>query len=180
MPLQPIDLVWARVERSRTDSAIAVFHNLLLVGEALLKTITAGFVAAIQDDKDRHRYRLCHKLVRADALGQWVEVLADLSSGPALQHLMPGAIDAQRELTSRHSRRSYLHDATVLLQKCLQTVIQEPERLPSQFDGRVWYSKFVLFRNKTKGHGAVPDEILSGIVAIWSFRCAFSSPTREY
>jgi hypothetical protein len=79
MPLQPIDLVWARVERSRSDSAIAIFHNLLLVGEVLLKTITAAFVAAIQDDKDRHRYRLSHKLVRADAIGQWVEVLADLS-----------------------------------------------------------------------------------------------------
>lgn len=135
----------------------------MVFGEALLKTVTAGMVAGIADDKDRHRYQLCHRLVRANGLGDWDDVLANVISGPALQHLSSGAVDAQQELTTRHGRGSYIHEATVLLQRCLERVAPDAERLPSRFEGRLWYSKFVMLRNKERGHGATPDETLRQI-----------------
>lgn len=117
--LTPLSLLWNRVETARGDSHIAVCRNLMVFGEALLKTVTAGLIAAVDDDKNRHRYSLCHRLIRANGLGAWDEVLANVVSGPTLQHLLPGALEAQQEFTTRHGKSSYLHEATVLLQKCL-------------------------------------------------------------
>jgi hypothetical protein len=82
--LTPLNLVWDRVEAARGDSQIAVCRNLMVFGEALLKTVTAGMIAAVEDDKDRHRYSLCHRLIRANGLGEWDDVLANVVSGPAL------------------------------------------------------------------------------------------------
>jgi hypothetical protein len=104
--LIPLQLAWERVEAARADSPIAVCRNLMIFGEALLKSVTAGMLAAVADDKDRHRYTLCHKLIRANGLGEWDDVLGNVVSGPALQHLQQGAIDAQQEFTTRHNKTS--------------------------------------------------------------------------
>ncbi|HEX4773427.1 MAG TPA: NB-ARC domain-containing protein [Bryobacteraceae bacterium] len=161
----PLNLVWERVETARSDSPIAVCRNLMLYGEALLKTVAAGMIAAVADDKDRHRYRLCHKLIRSNGLGDWDDALANVCSGPALQHLRAGAYEVQQEITSRHGRGSYIYDATVLLQKCLDVIVPEAEKLPSRFEGRLWFSKFVMLRNKERAHGATPDDALRNIVS---------------
>ncbi len=161
--LTPLKLVWDRVEAARGDSPIAVCRNLMVFGEALLKTVTAGMIAAVDDDKDRHRYSLCHRLIRANGLGEWDDVLANVVSGPALQHLRPGALEAQQEFTARHGKSSYLHDATILLQGCLERVMPGAEKVPSKIEGRLWYSKFAALRNKERAHGATTDEVLREI-----------------
>ena len=56
MGLLPLDLVWQRAENSRAVSQTDFIHNLLYVGEALLKTYTAALVAGLPDERDRHRY----------------------------------------------------------------------------------------------------------------------------
>jgi hypothetical protein len=86
--------------------------------------------------------------------------LANAVSGPALQHLQDGALEAQQEFTTRHGKGSYLHEATVLLQSCLERVTPGAEKLPSKIDGRLWASKFVALRNKERAHGATTDETL--------------------
>jgi hypothetical protein len=67
----PIDKMWERIEVAREDSDTSLFLHLMYLGEMVTKTIVAGLVAAIVDDRDRHRYRLLHRLVRADGLGEW-------------------------------------------------------------------------------------------------------------
>jgi len=139
----------------------------MVFGEALLKTVTAGMIAAVDDDKDRHRYSLCHRLIRANGLGEWDDVLANVVSGPALQHLRPGALEAQQEFTARHGKSSPLHDATVLLQACLERVMPGTEKVPSKIEGRLWYSKFVALRNKERAMGLRPTKYYARSRRIW-------------
>jgi hypothetical protein len=69
MSLLPLDLVWARAERTRIDGEIP-FEELLYVGEAIFKTYVVSLVAGLDDDPERHRYKLAHKLVRGQRLGR--------------------------------------------------------------------------------------------------------------
>ena len=64
------------------------FFSLSLKLEYLTKVVTCAVVACVGDDADRHRYSLEHKLVRADSLGEWVEVLNKALVGPAAQFLI--------------------------------------------------------------------------------------------
>lgn len=68
--LYPLKAALERVERAKADSDASLFFELLYLGEFVLKTTAAGFIAAIDDDRDGHRYRLTHKLVRADGIGR--------------------------------------------------------------------------------------------------------------
>lgn len=165
MGLLPLDLVLKRVEASRGKSQAALFHDLLHLAEAFLKTYTAAIVAGVPHESDRHRYRLCHKLVRAASIGEWDEVLADVSTGPASQHLMPGASAIQQELSQRYGRGSWVYDATALLHDCLKEVVPTVELLSTRVDGRRWFNILVQFRNKTKGHGAITNDIVAKIVS---------------
>ena len=164
MGLRQLDLVLQRVEQSRSESTSALFSDLLHLGEAFLKTYTAALVAGLPDERNRHRYRLCHKLVRAASIGEWEEVLADASTGPASQHLLSGASAIQQELTQRYRRGSWSFDATALLHKCLVRILPNVEPLPSKVDGRRWFSLFVQLRNKTKGHGAPTHQVITEII----------------
>src|SRR2546425_6417307 len=58
-----------------------VVKMLMYLGELLTKTVAAGLVAAIIDDRDRHRYRQLHRLVRADSLSEWIAVIDDVLVG---------------------------------------------------------------------------------------------------
>lgn len=153
MTILPIELVWDRAEKTR-EMGVLDFEELLYVGEALFKTYVAGLVAAIDDDPERERYKLAHKLVRANSLGDWDEVLAELSTGTAVQHLRPGAEEAHQELTTRHGTGSWMHEAVTCLHSACGLLVPGVEQLPAKFDGRRWFSQFVYLRNKTRGHGA--------------------------
>lgn len=47
-----------RIESAKQDSDFTYFYSLLLEGEALFKTTVLGFIAALVNDPDRHRYRI--------------------------------------------------------------------------------------------------------------------------
>jgi len=51
-----------RVDIARLDSDTSLFMHLMYVGEFVTKTATLGMIAGIEDDSDRHRYRLLFKL----------------------------------------------------------------------------------------------------------------------
>lgn len=52
----PLNKMWERVELARDDSNTALFYDLLLLGEMLTKIVAAGLIAAIDNDRERHRY----------------------------------------------------------------------------------------------------------------------------
>ena len=66
--MKPLEQMWQRVEVARQDSDSELFSALLLAGELVAKLTTVGLLAAIPDDRERHRYRLAFKLVRTDGL----------------------------------------------------------------------------------------------------------------
>ncbi len=76
-------------------------------------------MAGLPDERNRHRYRLCHKLVRAASIGEWDDALADVSAGPASQHLLPGAALIQKELTEREGSEHWVYDAALMLHRAL-------------------------------------------------------------
>jgi len=165
MGLLPIDLIAERVESARRESTSELFNSLLYLAEAFTKTYTAAIVAGLPDENDRHRYRLCHKLVRAAGIGEWDEVLADVSTGPASQHLLPGAAQLQKELTERVGKGIWTYDATALLHGALSSILPDLEPLATRVDGRRWFSHLVRLRNKTRGHGAPTTDDIAKIVS---------------
>ena len=98
MSLSSVDRMLETVEMP-PDSDVALFYQLMYLGELVTKTIVASLVAMVGDDRDRHRYRQLHRLVRADGLGEWSRSMDEVLVGPAAQFLRPKAYDIQRQLT---------------------------------------------------------------------------------
>jgi hypothetical protein len=163
MAFRPIALMSDRVGRSREESDTALFHDLLYAGEFLVRLTTASIVAAIEDDRDRHRYRLQHKIVRADGIGEWSSVLDDALSGPASQHLVPAAKEDRRLLTERVGSGNWQYDAVRLLLEAQRNI--DPGKLPisGKVPLRSWFTGFAELRNKTRGHGAPTATLCSKV-----------------
>src|SRR5438128_798878 len=135
MSIRPVELMWSRAEKTRKNGTLD-FDELLYVGEAIFKTYVVAMVAAVDDDPERQRYTLAYKVVRGNSLGDWDNVLAELSTGTAAQHLRPTAIDAHQELTGPHRAGSWMHSAVTHMHSCVKTFVLNAEPLPSKFDGR--------------------------------------------
>jgi hypothetical protein len=159
MGMIPIDRMWERVEIARQDSDTSLFLSLLYCAEMILKIVAAGLVAAIEDDRERHRYRQAHRLVRADGIGDWASAVDDILTGPAAQHLVEEAREEQRELTSKNTMGTWQYDSVSSIHACICLIDPNCERLPAKVDGRRWLSLFATLRNKTRGHGAPPSEL---------------------
>jgi len=150
----PVQKMWERIEVARQESDSALFFHLLYLGEMLTKLVVAGLVAAVEDDRERHRYRQLYRLVRADSLGEWTQVLDDVLVGPASQYLLPDARENQRELTQKVGDGHWQHEAFSRLHTVLKHIQQDIEEPPAKMGGRQWFHTFVTLRNKTRGHGA--------------------------
>ena len=96
-------------------------------------------VAAIGDDKDRHRYRLEHQLVRAEGLGEWGRAIEDALTGPASQHLVLEARTEQTELTRICRSGEWQYDAVSALKAALMHLGIEAEDLPVKSDMKRWF-----------------------------------------
>lgn len=148
-----------RVKIAQQNSDSEYFDDLLLFFEALLKTTTAAMIAAIEDDPERHRYRLECKLVRASGLGDWAEALRDSCTGPASSWLNKSTKDFERkQLTERDEQPWKLAAACALIDAC--TALDIPtDKYPQKIDVLSLFDIGVLVRNKTKAHGAkLPDQ----------------------
>jgi hypothetical protein len=125
MPLKPVDMILERVDKARSDSDTALFHDLMYAGEFVVKLTTAAFVASIDDDRERHRYRLLHSLIRADGIGDWSRVLDDALTGPAAPHMAAAVKEEDRRaLTERLGSDTWQYEAVLHLQAVLRRIDQ--------------------------------------------------------
>jgi hypothetical protein len=146
---------WDRVSIAKQDSDTSYFYSLLFIGEMLTKIVVAGMVAAIKDDRERHRYRILHRLVRSDGLGDWVRALNDALTGPASSHLIDDARVEQADLTQKFKGNNWQFDAVQHLKAIMNKVNPNHEvQSASKVSVSMWFNDFVVLRNKTRGHGA--------------------------
>jgi hypothetical protein len=148
-----------RIAIDQSDSDPALFLTLMYYGEFLTKLTVAGLLAAVIDDRDRHRYRVAHRLVRADGIGDWSLALDDILAGPASQHLDHSVHAERTELTQRVVATEWQHEAITLLNKCLDDLGVTTDPLPTKLAARRWFADFALLRNKTRGHGATQPHL---------------------
>ena len=158
--LNPLTEMLDRAEHEREDSDSAYFGALMYAGEMLAKLVIAGLVAAVQDDRDRNRYRLEHQLVRASGLGTWADVIDDVLTGPSSLFLDPRAYPTQQELTQSMPAHTWQERVLTDISDSIRLVgLTEPER-STRFQGRDWFKRFVQLRNGTRGHGAPSTTVL--------------------
>ena len=149
-----IGSLFERADVDKEDSDFSYFFALLLSGEALAKTIILGLIAAIDNDVNGNRYRLEHKLVRANGLGDWSEAVNDLLSGPASQYLIADVQQECRELTENCNRETWQYRSVSSLKSALDALGIEADELPARSDMKRWFTLLATLRNKTRGHGA--------------------------
>jgi hypothetical protein len=142
-----------RVARDRDDGDIAYFNALLFQLEYITKLVTAGVVACLAEEPERHRYSFEHRLVRANSLGDWVDTLNAALTGPASQYFLLAARSITRNLTERvvepdprYAAVQHLHEVAQLFE--LDTQIGQKAAL------RQFFELGVAIRNRTRGHGA--------------------------
>ncbi len=156
--LMPIVRMWSRADIAREDSDTAYFDALLYLGEMLTKLVACGLVAAVNEDVDRNRYRLLHRLVRANSIGGWSQVIDEVVNGHTSNHLLPGVRIEQRELLQKRKAGTWQHDSVAKLRQCLIQIGASDEAVPGSMPGRRWFSEFAHLRNKAR-HGAIPSHL---------------------
>ncbi len=154
--LSPLSQIYERLEKARNDSDVAYFYDLLHAGEMVVKLATAGLVACVDEDRERHRYRLEYDLAHADSLGAWSSALSDALTGPASQILIAEARATQRELTQtfRMSGPEWQPQAVAFLHEARLAIDRDIGPLPTKVGARRWFEDFIVLRNRTRGHGA--------------------------
>jgi hypothetical protein len=162
VPLAPMR---HRLELAKSDSDTAYFFDLMYYGEYIVKLVCLGVVAGLNDEKERHRYRLEHRLVRADGIGEWVSSLDDALVGPASQVLRPAAKEEQRIFTEQAVTTSgeWRPEAVRRLNAVLNVVNPDLEALPAKVSLRKWFNLFAALRNRTRGHGTVTSRTCSKV-----------------
>ena len=162
MVLLPIAEIDRRIDTDRSDSDATLFGSLLLKGELLAKLTVAAFVSLIPDESDRVRYGHLYQLVRASGIGEWVDVLDKVLTGPSSQLLPQQARDAQRQLTQNLPAGSWQHEAVRLINDSLTSVSTQNEWVPvGRIQGKRWFRDFATLRNASRGHGAQRTATLS-------------------
>ncbi len=147
------DNINRRVASDREEGDIAYFYALMLKAEYITKVVVSGIVACISDDLDRHRYSLEHKLVRANSLGVWIEVLDTALVGPPAQVLRPEARYLTRDLTEKIGSEDWRYDCVSHLKRAASEFdIDFP--LGAKAALRQFFDLAVQLRNRTRGHGA--------------------------
>src|SRR5205814_9454257 len=136
-----------------------------------------GMLAALADDPDRNRYRLEHKLIRADGIGEWTHALEDALIGPASQFLLLEARTEQTELTRNCRPGDWQYEAVAQLKRALDDLQIESEDVPAKSDMKRWFRLFATLRNKTRGHGAtMPGKTQSAADHLYeSIRCFYEN-----
>ncbi len=162
----PVDRMRDRADLARDESDTAYFFDLLYLGEMTIKLLVVELLAAMQQDRERQRYSLEYRLVRADGLGEWAEVLDQALTGPASHHLVAEGRESQRTLTVVQgvNQAGWQHEAVMLLNAACRCVESGYDDLSGQrVSLRQWVHQFVWLRNRTRGHGAVKAATVSTV-----------------
>lgn len=155
MTFVPLELMRRRIDRYGTDSDSELFTELLYAGEFVVKITTAALVSAIEDDRENHRYRLLHGLVRADGLGDWARALDEALTGPASQHIAGTLFDVKKAFTERLGKGNWQHEAVRDLHEVQVGIYDGAHSVGERVALRNWFQMFTELRNKTRGHGAL-------------------------
>lgn len=156
-----------RISTAKEDSDFTYFHSLLLQGEALLKTTVLGMLAGVVTDADRHRYRLEHKILKADGIGPWSLALEDALTGPASQFLLTDLSAEKNEITRLCAAGTWQFESVMALKRCLEALEIPVEDMQTQTDMKRWFHLFAILRNKTRGHGAtLPGRVGDAALAL--------------
>lgn len=147
------DKIDGRVILDKEEGDIAYFHALSLKLEYVTKVVTAGVIACIGEDTDRHRYTLEHKLVRANAIGDWAEALNIALTGPPAQFFDPNARSITRDLTERVGSTDWQYSAVYSLHQAAKELGIATE-LGAKVALRQFFEIGARIRNRTRGHGA--------------------------
>ena len=142
-----------RVSRDKQDSDVTFFNALCLKLEMLTKVVTASIVGCLEDDPDRHRYRLEHSLVRANSLGGWVGALNDALTGAPAQFFMPEARPLADDLNRRVGRSDWRYRALSDLVDAARC-IDAPAELGNRAALRQFFDIGTSIRNRGRAHGA--------------------------
>ena len=151
------DLIDKRVELDKEDSDSAYFLALTSKFEYVTKIVVAGVVACIGDDVDRHRYSIEHKLVRADSIGEWVEALSRLLTGPPAEFIDPDARELVKDLTERVASDDWRYSVVSSL-KAAGTEVDADIPLGQRVALRQCFEIGATLRNRSRGHGAPTTE----------------------
>ena len=146
-----------RIELDKEDSDSAYFQALTLKLEYLTKLVTAGVLACVGDDSDRHRYSQEHSLIRADSVGEWVRALNEALVGPAAQFFLPGAREVVKELTERVGAKDWRHSAVTAMKRAAEEVGSDG-KLGARVALRQLFEIGAQLRNRSRGHGATTTE----------------------
>lgn len=90
------------------DDLAATFLETSYLAEVAIKTIPLVFLAGLRERIPDHAYRIAHRLVRADGLGNWETAIRELASQPLAGFLPP---DFQTLLAWAIKRRTKPEDA---------------------------------------------------------------------
>ena len=154
MELVPLTQMRRRLKVDREDSDTAFFLSLMYYGELVVKFTTATLVAALQEDRDLHRYRQMHRLVRANGIGEWHAAAVEILKGPTSQFLTPAALSERKEFTQRCSRGSWQYESVNRIHSVLEALGADASAIGGTVSCLQWLEQFVILRNKTRGHGA--------------------------
>jgi len=148
-----LDEIKARTARAQGEGDIAYFYALLLELEYITKLVTAGVVACLGEESDRHRYSFEYTLIRANCLGEWVETLNAALTGPAAQYFLPAASRITRNLTERVPEADLRYAAVRRLGDVAQSLGLD-EQVGAKAALRQFFQLGAAIRNRTRGHGA--------------------------
>ena len=146
-----------RIALDKEDSDSAYFTTLTLKLEYLTKIVTAGVLACVGDDANRHRYSIEHRLIRTDSIGEWVQALNDVLVGPAANFFYQEAKDVTKELTERVGPEDWRHSVVIALRDAANEVGAE-NQLGAKVSLRQFFDIGVQLRNRSRGHGAPTTE----------------------
>ena len=156
MNFRPIDLMLDRVNVARTNNDVDLFNNLMYLGEMLTKLVAAGLIAVLEDNHDRQQYRLIHRLVRANGIGEWSAAIGDVLTGLPSTHLRERAAKESQELTSLKRTGTWQHDSVQSIHRSMESLgIADAGALPERVAAKSWFANFATLRNRTRGHGAI-------------------------
>lgn len=150
-----IDRFRERLQIEKQDSDATAFTSLLYFGEMLYKIVVGGMVACVDDSKERNQYYCLYRLVRADGLGEWGQVLHFITIGPGSQFITTAAREELRQLTQNIGPGLWQYEMVSSICSTLDTLSIPYENISKKVSGKQWFDLFGILRNKTRGHGAV-------------------------
>ncbi|MBB6671905.1 NB-ARC domain-containing protein [Cohnella nanjingensis] len=160
MDFIPFNRMKERVENGKKESPFTHFNDLLNLGEMFIKLTTLGILSAVEEEREEHRYRSLHNLVRVSGIGDWVQILFNILHGPGAAYIIDEAFEEKRQL-SEIRKTSWHNDSAKQLYESLKILIPT---IQTNWDGMSWFELFARLRNKTRGHGALTSETASLII----------------